>query len=164
MCTFTRCIRMYNLFLDEPFVYFLKYIHLTQCIHHSVHVETINKVYMYTLCIQMYTSAQNFFYICKATFVIFCYTSILHSFPWTTISECIRVLDVSECTISFLMSHFYIFFKYIHHTQCIPHSVHVDTINKVYMCTLCIQMYTSAQYFTSTSFYLYMIHKLSDIS
>ena len=54
----------------------------------------MNKVYMCTLCIQMYTSAQNIFYICKATFVIFYYTSTLHSFPWTTISKCICVLDV----------------------------------------------------------------------
>ena len=40
---------MYDLFFDEPLVYFLKYVHLTQWIHPSVRVDTINKVNMCAL-------------------------------------------------------------------------------------------------------------------
>ena len=135
---------------------FLKYIHLTQCIHHNGYVDTINKVYMCTLYIQMYISAQNVFYICTGTFVIFCYTSTLHSFPWTTIPECIHVLDVSECTISFLMSHLYIFFlntSTLHNVSIIVYmwtlSIKCTYVHDVSKCTLMLNI-SHLHHFTYT--------------
>ena len=101
-------IWVYNIFLDEPFLYFsfFKYVHFTRCI----------RVYMCTLSSNMLS------HICYLFDI-----STIHSFMWTTILECVRVQDIYECTIFFLTSHFVFFFNT---------STLTDVSIRVYMCTL----------------------------
>ena len=74
---------------------------------------------------------------------------LIHSFLWTTISECICVLDRSECTISFLMRHLYIFFNTstLHNVYIIMDMWTLSTkctcVHYISKCTLVLKMFST---------------------